>query len=95
MKRRFKIGDLAKLVVCKGVVPRGSIVEVAVVRPEFGKIYGIGDRLHKIHKPNMDYAVLYGADGNLYVVYDWQLAPLDPPAEPASLTRREELEENV
>jgi len=39
----------------------------------------------------VDYDLLF-SDGIKIAAYDWQLRKLDPPAEPESITRREEVE---
>ena len=77
---RFKTGDLARFVVARyveGISDVGKVVEIAFV----GCVSNHGNL--------MDYACYL--DGKPWgSVYDWQLQPINPPAEPASLTRSEE-----
>lgn len=91
---RFKKGDLARYVVplgTRGIASVGAVVEILAVGarvcedPYTGKVEKWGD--YTITDPRGITA--------FRVCADYQLAPLDPPAEPASLTRREELEEQA
>jgi len=82
---RFKVGDLVRLVVAtlddlpvtNGCI--GTIAEIAIVEdhPD-GWMY--------------DYGVDFPEDEDLLCIDDWQLQPINPPAEPASLTRQTDCE---
>lgn len=88
---RFEIGQLAKVVVAMNPQNHGKIVRIFAVGP-----FNVGDR---VMTPNerlrtitiaLDYLVDDAVPGHLTGAMDWQLAPLDPPVEPKSLTREKE-----
>lgn len=82
---RFKIGDLAKVAVSSNG-NFGKIVSVLEVDPGpyINRKTGIMDR--------RDYRC--ECDGAERVhFFDWQLQPINPPREPKSLTRPEEIED--
>jgi hypothetical protein len=85
---RFKVGELARLVVIREQRPCmhiNSIVEINAI----GVMDNDGDRA--------DYGCICCErcvrQGKGVALMDWQLAKIDPPAEPASLTR--ECEEEI
>lgn len=92
---RFCEGELAKFVVASttiGLLYVGNVVEIAAVGP-----YKKGCRItfkgkDFITKNNTDYLCVMLDHVNPITVHDWQLQKLDPPVEPASMTRKEELE---
>ena len=93
---RFKAGDLAEIVVAR--VPAdfpyiGSIVVVAVVGP-FDRREGIRYRGARHTFPLASDYLVETVD-TFGVVCDWQLRPITPPAEPATLTRCTDLQEPV
>ena len=77
---RFKVGDLARVVVTSGPHSQlhlGGVVEIAEVNAA------------NLDGETIDYAtscdcVKWSRGCGLY---DWQLQPINPPTEPASLTR--------
>ncbi|WP_426269177.1 hypothetical protein ACN9MB_13200 [Dyella kyungheensis] len=93
---RFREGDLARLVVARtshSIQYLGQVMTVFAVGPfkdghEFPSLPG-----HKrgIARADGDYGLLLDRDTG-FMAYDWKLAKVDPPAEPESLTRREECE---
>lgn len=77
---RFKEGDIVRLIVARSertVIYVGSECSIYMIR-------GVDDR----DNPK-DYGVIM-SDGECFAFMDWQLAPINPPAEPASLTRHSE-----
>ncbi len=83
---RFKAGDLARVVVA-GPKNIGAIVEIALVGPfPVGKVIYL-DGSHWRFKECADYVCTDHES-----VMDYQLAPINPPAEPASLTREKNCE---
>lgn len=89
---RFKVGDLARFVVARhpdAVCPRE--VEVLKVGP-----LNEGDEYVFRGQPwisrGWDYLVTSSNEEGFSGVMDWQLRPIDPPAEPKSLARSEGLE---
>jgi hypothetical protein len=87
---RFKVGELAIFVVAvydSGVQHQGKTVEIVEVGP-----WSAGTLLKKwVMKRKTDY-LIRTADGYHGAVVDWQLRKIDPPAEPAGLTRDTECE---
>lgn len=89
---RFKVGDLARFVVAirpQSIPAVGGIVEIIDVGP-FAPGATLCDGSENGCPIQMDYFISSG--GREGMANDIQLQPLDPPAEPASLTRVEELE---
>lgn len=93
---RFKEGDLARVVVSFTSSHIGNIVEIFSVGRFFSG--------QMVRQPGGDGFMIYDADyilneiwpdGNFSTCDDWQLQPIDPPAEPASLTRQSENKEVV
>lgn len=86
MAKRFKVGDLARYVVGVGIRDRmlGMIFEIVRVGPVNGLLRG----------NNVIFDYVIDSDELMFPggCYDWQLQPLNPPAEPLSLTRQEECE---
>lgn len=84
---RFKVGELAILCVSRlGLVRAGSIVEVMALSPRKGE-FSSG----RLNDANGDYVISDGRD-EYFIVVDWQLRKLDPPAEPSALTRQHDEE---
>ena len=80
---RFKVGDLVRVVVACGPHSQlhlGGVVEIT--------------RLWQVDETGrpVDYATTCDCipDQSGCALRDWQLQPINPPAEPASLTRSEE-----
>ncbi|NII73240.1 hypothetical protein FHW84_001809 [Dyella sp. SG562] len=85
---RFKEGDLAIIAVVSEMHElRGRLCEVIAVGPWKHDEIAFGRPVNG----GADYvvAVVGGFEG---CIHDWQLRKLDPPAEPESITRREEVE---
>jgi hypothetical protein len=88
---RFKVGDMALVAVAMNPKNLGDVVQILAIGP-----YRIGDVVIGPHggpvllRTSADYFV----DGRsiCQTAFDWQLRKLDPPAEPASLTRTKECE---
>jgi len=74
---RFKAGELARVIF--SVDHPGDIVEIVAV----------GSFRARCGTPS-DYIVLHAT--GVFVIQDWRLAKIDPPAEPASLTRETDVE---
>jgi len=84
---RFKVGDLARVVVAMNPKNQGRIIEIGLCGPFFaGQFVKYGDRILKFYF-NADYL-----HGDKEQVSDWQLQPINPPAEPASMTRETDCE---
>lgn len=85
---RFKVGDLARLT--RVVLPSnyhkiGKIVEIGAVGPfQFGQWFKERGEWFRSTAPGLTHYSLIGGG----LVTDDQLSPIDPPAEPASLTRQ-------
>lgn len=94
---RFKAGDLARMVSVENPTALhlvGRIVEIFVVGPFVPMVpFRLGERWYTTLF-GFDYIVLVDAY-TAATVLDSQLAPLDGPPEPASLTRPSDLEEPV
>lgn len=93
---RFKVGELAIIAVdAGGNGHEGLVVEIAKVGPM--RIFTQrSDGVFTIL--TMDYQVsiegVCPLDGDWFV-WDWELRKIDPPAEPAELTKTEEQEMNA
>jgi len=101
---RFKVGDLAVVAIAEKAENIGRIVEIAAVGP-----FKTGDHVRLPcggscnfrpgYKDRADYVLnarwkLENEHGLVWLVaHDWQLRKLDPPAEPESLRRCEEVEQ--
>lgn len=88
---RFSVGDLARIVVAVSpdtAQSLGNVVEVVLVGPwpAGSAIQVPGDRLALIYYPT-DYLINTGGPRPWMFCDDYILAPIDPPAEPESLTR--------
>lgn len=84
---RFKVGDLVRVVVA---LP----VDHPVVNGSVGTILEVGefeDTRGLLFPYDIDFPEDHGSEFTT-VCHDWQLAPVNPPVEPASLTRREDCE---
>lgn len=89
---RFKVGDVARFVVAihpKSIPVIGTIVEITSVGP-FQPGQSTNDGGVNGCPFQMDYVV--SSPSGLGMAKDYQLQRIDPPAEPATLTRVEELE---
>lgn len=89
---RFNTGDLARFVVpyVPAAVPLvGTVVEIMSVGP-FAPGESTRDGMFNGADVEMDYVIRNNQGCGL--AKDWQLAPIDPPAEPDSIKRYEELE---
>ena len=87
---RFKVGDLAWYMVARarsGFPYMGTIVQIESVGPFARGQLWKGSKF----KWNSDYIVMTHDDA-LGEVSDFQLRKIDPPAEPASLTRETDVE---
>lgn len=81
---RFKVGDLAKIVVSIYPERVGTITSIVAINPP--KLVEIGT----VEIKKLDYQIDSDQDGTRRYCYDWQLQPFEPPAEPVSLTRTKE-----
>lgn len=91
MGKRFKCGDLARFVVATHPdeqIHLGRVVEITDDRTSSGFRDGKFEVL-------CDYWFWDPIDKDETGCRDFQLAPLDPPAEPSSLTRPESIEETA
>lgn len=89
---RFKTGDLARFVVpyVDEAIPLvGTVVEIVSVGP-FAPGESTRDGLFNGTDVVMDY-IIRNTEGS-GLAKDWQLAPLEPPAEPNAITRPEDIE---
>lgn len=85
---RFKVGDLAKIVVAMRHENHGRIIQIRAVGP-----FRIGDVVTvDKHTMVIRWACDYASDERGWTCYDYQLQPINPPAEPVSLTRTKEEE---
>jgi len=94
---RFKVGELAKVIAARFPRFQNEVVQIVAVGP-----FKIGDVVQVDLAGGViriDYACDYVTDireehdiPRWISFHDWQLAKLDPPAEPESITRREEVE---
>ena len=81
---RFKVGDLARVAVITDADDADvinkfvEIVAIGEFNPDVGRVF--------------DYDADYGDSEFLFTCMDYQLRKIDPPAEPASLTRTEDCE---
>lgn len=87
---RFKVGELARIVVAMDPTNHGKVVEINAVGP-----FKAGHRLawqgkHRMALVDCDYFI--AGEAGEWVARDWHLQKLDPSAEPESITRREEVE---
>lgn len=80
---RFKVGELARLMVTAYTPLVGEIVEIESVGP-FPKDYLFPDGSHSGY--DADYTVI--CRGVSCTAVDHLLAKIDPPSEPTSLTRK-------
>lgn len=76
MKKRFQIGDLAKVVV--------------IVYDHFQYLNQICEIIEVYSEK--DYYRIQFRDGKRFFAYDYQLQPLNPPSEPESFIRRKQNE---
>ena len=83
---RFRVGEMAELVVIRGP---GSARFIGEVVPVVRIASGTDLRDSEGGAYDYDIVALHGAG---VAVLDWQLRKIDPPTEPANLTRNEECE---
>lgn len=89
---RFQVGEMARVVVALRPGNQGTVREIALVGPfKAGTIvdHPCGGRIQ--FENDTDYVFNeINEDGRWRAAKDWQLAKLDPPAEPVALTRRKD-----
>lgn len=87
---RFKVGELAIFAIAtkaNGIPYVGCNIEIMYIGP-----FHAGQQWNGIAIPNDCDYLLLAKDGRKGAAFDWQLRKLDPPAEPESITRREEVQ---
>lgn len=87
---RFKVGELVVFAVSSNIANSdrylGEVMCVEAVGPFRPGDVVLGRVMHR----HRDYIISFGA--KLGTARDWQIRKLDPPAEPRSIKRREEVE---
>ncbi len=97
MSLRFKVGEpaiFAVAVMPDQIAAVGKHCIVERVGP-----FAVGDIIHfkgstYIFGRACDYICMFDAENGV-IAHDWQLRKIDPPAEPASLTRSSDIEEEA
>jgi hypothetical protein len=85
---RFKVGDLAKIVVAMRPENHGKIIQIRAVGPfRPGDVVNVDGHIMMIR-----WACDYASDERGWTCLDYQLQPLNPRSEPSSLTRTTEEE---
>lgn len=87
---RFKVGEMAIVAVAMNPVNQGKVVEIIAVGPFKAGHRVVVNGVRRRSLEDCDYFLDQSPPGGL--AHDYQLRKIDPPAEPESITRREECE---